>query len=288
MLHSVSPVSASLPIVAFPSTHAHRLKSIDMLRGVAMLLMALDHCSVAAHVNLTAESYDGVRPQLDSWPYVLTGLLTNLASGIFFALTGVSVAFFETSRRKRGWSEWQITRFLFIRAGILLVLDQFVNRFGWYVGLMTFDVLSALAFALVVISLARHLPLRVLALASLGLFLVYPLLVQWFPYNPAQPFSAIAAVLLQHQLASAPAVEFPFLGRLALVLAGYVCGRLLQMGRITLVPRRLFQIALAGYAIWLVLRLLDGYGNFLPYQSGWPWYYFFIENKEPPSITFLL
>jgi hypothetical protein len=33
----------------------------------------------------------------------------------------------------RGWTEWQLTRFLLIRAAILLVLDQVINRVGWWV-----------------------------------------------------------------------------------------------------------------------------------------------------------
>ena len=96
-----------------------------MLRGVAMLLMALDHSSYFAQFDVTAETYDGVRPILGSWPHVVTGLVTNLASNIFFTLAGVSVAFFEESRRRRGWSEWMITRFLVTRALVRTMLSDY-------------------------------------------------------------------------------------------------------------------------------------------------------------------
>ena len=94
-----------------------RLVVIDMFRGVAMLLMALDHSAYFANTGVTAESYGNVRPVLESWPHVLTGLLQRTwLPGYFFMLAGTSVSFFERSRRKQGWTEWQITRYLLIRA----------------------------------------------------------------------------------------------------------------------------------------------------------------------------
>ncbi len=267
-----------------------RYAAIDMLRGAAMVFMALDHWAAFTRVNITAEGYGGVRPALSSPVYVLTGLITNLASGIFFTLTGASIAFFERSRRKRGWTEWEITRFLLIRAAILLVLDQVINRVGWGVtDLPLFEILSALAFALIALAFVRQLPLRVIAGLAAALFVGYPLLVSLFPHNPDQPLSVITTILLQHHRDAAPWVETPWLGRICLVLAGYVFARLLNDGKLTISTRWLW-VALAGFAMWLVLRLglLQGYGDFLPFEPGSPWVDLFIDSKHPPSLTFLL
>ncbi|MBN8619911.1 MAG: DUF1624 domain-containing protein [Anaerolineae bacterium] len=295
MLEEASNMAAqaSVPIAA-PISKAEvkedRFIAIDMLRGIAMLLMALDHWAAFARVNITAEGYDGVRPALGGAFHIFTGLLTNLASGIFFTLTGTSIAFFERSRRKRGWTEWEITRFLLIRAGILLVLDQVVNFVGWHVtDLPLFEVLSALAFGLIVLAFARHLPLKVIAIGAGVLFLGYPLLVMLFPHNPDQPLSAVTTILLQNHRASFPNVETPFLGRLSLVLAGYVLGRLLREGKISIQPQWLW-VATGGLVAWLVLRLgvLNGYGDYMPYNSQDGWLSFLIDSKHPPSLTFLL
>lgn len=270
---------------------SQRLVAIDMLRGVAMLLMALDHWAAFARINLMAEGYNGKRFPLGNWAEILTGLISNLSSGIFFTLAGTSIAFFERSRRKRGWTEWDITRFLLIRAGILLILDQVVNFVGWHVtNLPLFEVLSAIAFSIIVLSVARLLPLRIVALLSAALFVLFPLFVQVFPHNPDQPLSAITTILFQnHRDQGFPEVEDPLLGRVSLMLAGYVMGRLLSQGKISISPRWLWA-ALAGFIVWFVLRLglLQGYGDFLPYQAGAPWIDFFIDNKHPPSLTFLL
>jgi uncharacterized membrane protein len=271
------------------AVRTQRLAAIDMLRGVAMLLMALDHWAAFAGVNLAAEGYGSVRPMLSGIGSIVTGLLTNLASGIFFTLTGTSIAFFERSRRKRGWSEWQITRFLLIRAAILLVLDQVINRIGWRVEGLLFEVLSSIAFCIIVLAFARHLPLRLIGALAAILFLIYPLLVTLFPYDPHHPLSVITTILLQHHRDVPPMVETPALSRLSLVLAGYVLGRLLNDNKITISPRWLWA-ALACLVGWLALRLgmLHGYGDFLPYEPGTAWINFFVDSKHPPSLTFHL
>lgn len=286
------PVQLDVDAAARPADAAvtKRLVAIDLLRGVAMLLMVLDHWAPFTRVDLTAEGYNGVRPELGTWGQIITGLITNLSSGIFFTLTGTSVAFFERSRRKRGWTEWEITRFLLIRALILLVLDQVVNRIGWAVTeLPLFEVLSALAFTLMVLSVYRLLPLRVIVVSAAVLFLIYPLLVTLFPHDPARPLSSVTTILLQNNRDSFPMVANPLLARLSIVLFGYVVGRLLAEGRIKISLSWLW-VALGGFVAWFLLRmgLLQGYGDFLPYQPGAPVIDLFIDSKQPPSFTFLI
>ena len=272
------------------STGSQRLAAIDLLRGIAMLLMALDHWAAFARINVNAEGYAGVRPALGNPLEILVGLVTNLSSGIFFALAGTSIAFFENSRRKRGWSEWEITRFLLIRAVILLVFDQIINLIGWSVrGSILFEVLSAIAFAIIALAFIRLLPLRVVAGLGIVLFIGYPLLASLFPHNPDQPLSIITTVLLQNHREGFIQVETPMLGRLSLMLAGYVMGRLL-IDRTVQISLRWLWIAGGGLVAWLVVRLglLQGYGDFLPYSPGAPWIDLLIDSKHPPSLTFLL
>lgn len=269
---------------------SQRLAAVDLLRGFAMLLMALDHWAAYARINLNAEGYAGVRPALGNPLEILIGLVTNLSSGIFFALAGTSIAFFEKSRRKRGWSEWEISRFLLIRAAILLIFDQIINVIGWSIrDAILFEVLSAIAFSMIVLAVIRLLPLRVIVVVGVGLFIGYPLLVALFPHNPDQPLSIITTVLFQNYREGLIQVETPLLGRLSLMLGGYVLGRLLSDRTVRISPRWLW-IAGAGLAAWLVLRLglLQGYGDFLPYTPGSPWIDLLIDSKHPPSLTFLL
>jgi uncharacterized membrane protein len=287
-----TPAPAQVDAAARPAetTASRRLASIDMLRGIAMLLMALDHWSSFARVDVVAEGYRGIPPQLGTLAQTIVGLLTNLSSGIFFMLTGTSIAFFERSRRKRGWTEWEITRFLLIRAALLLVLDQIVNRVGWAVtDLPLFEVLSAIAFTVIVLSMARLLPLRMIILIAAALFLIYPALVTLFPHDPQRPLANLTTILLQHNRDVHPMVENPLLARVSIVMGGYVMGRLLAEGKIKISASWLW-VVLGMFVTWLVLRLwlLQGYGDFVPYNAGSSWLYLFIDSKQPPSFTFLL
>lgn len=265
-----------------------RLVVLDILRGVAMLLMALEHSAWFAHTNYVAETYGRASYRLDTLPHILIGLMTNTAAGVFFTLTGSSVAFFENSRRRRGWSEGHITRFFIVRALILLVLDWILSRFGWQQPTFYFDVLSALAFALVTLAFIRRLPLWVIGVVAIALFFLYPALVDLFPYDPAQPWTIVNAYLFQYHNTSFPWVEFPALGRLSLVLMGYVAGRLLIEGRITLKPGRILLMAAGSLILGITLRLVGGYGNFTPLAPGSSAIDIFIESKQPPSMVFLL
>jgi uncharacterized membrane protein len=269
------------------ATQSQRLTVIDMLRGFAMLVMALEHSAYFTRTNYVAESYGRAQPDVQSLAHILIGFITNTASGIFFTLMGTSVAFFENSRRKKGWSEWQITRFFLIRGLILFVLDKFMSRFAWHQATWTVDVLSTIAINLVVLAFIRRLSWRIIAIVAVSLFFVYPLLVDRFPYDATQPFSAVTTILLQYHTDAPPFVEFPVLGRLSLVLMGYVLGRLLIEKKIT-ITSRVFWLVPVFLVAGCGLRLLGGYGNFTPYQVDQPWVYFFIESKQPPSTVFLL
>jgi uncharacterized membrane protein len=271
------------------AVRSERLVVIDMLRGVAHVLMALIHLAPFARTDFLAVSQGGVMPQLSTLPHILIGLIASVAPTIFFTLVGTSMAFFENSRRKRGWTNGQITRFFLIRALILLILERPLSVFVWGEPLFTFTVLTAIAFAMVVLTLVRLLSLRVVAGLAGILFCVYPLLVERFPYDPSQPLSQITTILVQYHFEEGSAffVEFSLLGWLPLVLVGYVLGRLLLERKIRITPR-LIWLAVALLAATGVLRALGGYGNFTPYQPGMPFIYFFVESKQPPSMVYLL
>jgi uncharacterized membrane protein len=286
---TIAPQSLAVNFNASEGVRKDRIAVIDMLRGVAMMLMALSHSAEFAHSEYGAESYGRMMPVVSSLPRVLVGFLTDTASGIFFTLTGASIAFFENSRRKQGWTEWQITRFFLIRAAILVAFDVLISAVAWRQLPLTFDVLSAIAFAVVVLAFVRLLPLRVIAGLSVLLFFTYPLLVNQFPYDTSQPLPMVTSILVQFGREGPVHVEFPALGRLSLVLMGYVMGRLLLEKKVSLASAT--HVLGLGFAFLLtafILRLIGGYGNFTPYQPGMPFVDFFIESKQPPSIVFLL
>src|SRR5258705_2329640 len=125
---NVSPAYLAVAPAPTPAPHRQaqasaRLAVVDALRGVAILLMALDHSAFFSHVSVQAEHNSDYPTVLGAWGYVVTGLLTNIAAPTFWLLSGASIALLADSSRRRRGSEWAATRFLLIRAGLLVVLD---------------------------------------------------------------------------------------------------------------------------------------------------------------------
>src|SRR5262245_42480550 len=89
---------------------APRLVAIDAMRGLALWLMALEHAAGFAHVRTQAEHYTGRQTILWSWPYWVTGLITNIAPLVFWFAAGLSVCLYAAGKRRSGASESSVRR----------------------------------------------------------------------------------------------------------------------------------------------------------------------------------
>ena len=101
-----------------------RLDFIDLLRGLVMVVMALDH---------TRDFFgsSGMNPRDVADPALfLTRWITHFCAPIFILLSGVSAYLYG----QRGRSTAELSRFLFTRGFWLMVLEFTVVRLGW-----TFD-----------------------------------------------------------------------------------------------------------------------------------------------------
>lgn len=152
---------------AFPGTpRAERLISVDLLRGIVMVLMALDH---------VRDFFTYVRPQPEDVVHTtlalfMTRWVTHFCAPVFFFLAGTG-AFLSSTRK----SPKELSAFLWKRGLLLVVMEETIVNFGWtffpiFPGFSAL-VIWALGWSMIFLGLlVRWLPLR--AIAAIGVAIV--------------------------------------------------------------------------------------------------------------------
>ena len=134
------------------ATLSTRSLAPDLLRGLLMVLQAIDHCSVSQGawrhgVALESEA-DGTIVNTWNDPIAWTArTLTHLCAPGFMFLLGMGVVYFGRSRAKLGWTSQQMAKHFAIRAFVLAAVNEV---FGLYVGRGKFAILNIVLLALAV------------------------------------------------------------------------------------------------------------------------------------------
>lgn len=269
-----------------------RLLPLDALRGLIMVLMALDHANhFIAQQHPPGEYWGGKFPVYDAPLAFLTRFVTHLAAPGFFFLMGVSMLLFAHSRRARGWSEWAIFRHFVIRGALLMVLQLLVANRAWelssggwvldtYIG-----VLFALGAAMILGSALLRLKPNCLLVLTVALVLGTELLVPE-PGLWGKRMSLLKLLLIAPGGDQVLWSNYPALPWLELVTLGMLFGHWL-IDQPQKAFERAFKLGGALILAFLVLRYIDRFGNIRP-RAGDTWIDFFNVVKYPPSITFTL
>jgi len=287
---ATSPASVPAEVRALDRRRV-RIESVDIVRGVIMILMALDHTrdyfgdAAASPTNLATASA----------ALFMTRWITHLCAPVFFLLTGTGASL---ARRRRSTSE--LSRFLFTRGLWLIFLELVVYRclilqfnFDYQVTVLT--VLWALGWAMIVLSALVYLPVKVVAAIGTVIIVLHNLLDS----VNAQALGSFAPVWTvlhgpgvvftdgHHMLFAA----YPLVPWVGVTAVGYGLGELYRWDG---ARRRAFLLR-AGVvltAAFVVLRAVNVYGD----PSRWavqstPLFTllsFVNTTKYPPSLLFLL
>ena len=129
-----------------------RIAAVDIVRGLAMILMALDHTRDFLGVNANP-----VDLATTTAPLFFTRWITHFCAPTFFLLTGTS-AWLSGRGRPASQLSWR----LLTRGAWLLLLEltvfRFVLQFNFDYHTTLLNVLWALGWAMMVLSLLVYLP----------------------------------------------------------------------------------------------------------------------------------
>ena len=293
-----SPAAVARTTPSAVSAPSPRIVSVDVLRGIVMVIMALDH----SRDFLTNRHFAPEDLAHTSGALFFTRFITHYCAPVFAFLAGTG-AFLSTSRGK---SLQELSRFFVTRGLWLLLLEFTVVDFAWgFVPWAHGGVIWILGWSMIMMALIVRLPVRWIAVLGLGMIATHNLLDR---INPASfgKFDWIWIflhspghfVIGDHFLFSVRYVLIPWVGVMAV---GFAFGKLLLRS-----DRRKWTLILgiAATILFFVLRGINLYGNGvagLPFgypRSAGPWSIqptisltvisFFNTLKYPPSLDYLL
>ena len=286
-----------------------RLFYIDLMKGVIMILMALDHARAFISKNHPSEFWAVSMPdyQGDGFAF-LTRLITHICAPGFFFVMGVSMVLYQHKHQVANRSTWLLYKFFSLRGLMLILLQLTVVNIAWLFGSLSatgtkesygtaviqgnsgelwiyFGVLSALGCALLVTSWLLRLPNALVLLLSLTSIAASILIL---PGNDQVTvgYPEWLRVLAIPGQTDYLAVRYSLLPWLSLTLLGVFYGRSTLNNRIK-TNRIGFIIGLCCVAAFFVLRYRGGFGNIHP-PASLHWIDFFNVTKYPPSLCFLL
>jgi uncharacterized membrane protein len=260
-----------------------RIESIDVLRGVVMILIALDH--VRDYFGAPGNPTDPARA---STALFFTRWVTHFCAPVFFLLTGTG-AFLARGRT----STPDLSRFLIARGVWLVVLELtlfrcFAYQFNVDYRVTMLVILWALGWSMIGLGLLVRLP--VLAVTTFGLALVA--LHNLFD---GMRGGALWTILHGQGVIAGPPhvifVAYPLVPWIGMTAAGYGLGEVFTWPR----DRRCRFLVRAGMAMtagFVLLRGANVYGDpsrWRAYASGTRTLLSFLNaTKYPPSLLFLL
>jgi len=263
-----------------------RIESIDVVRGVIMILMALDHVR-------DFFGNPGVSPTdlgATSIPLFFTRWITHFCAPVFFLLTGTGA---YLSLRKK--SKAELVRFLFTRGLWLIFLELVVVRcLGWQFNfdyhVMILNVLWALGWAMIALSGLAYLPDW--AVATFGLMMIagHNLLDSVETSNPLWSILHSPNFLVNDPR-HIVFVAYPLIPWIGVTAAGYALGQIYGWPS---ARRRAFLLP-AGIGLssaFIILRAINIYGDPQRWSTqtsaAFTVLSFLNTTKYPPSLLFLL
>ena len=273
------------------TTTKTRVQSIDLLRGIVMVLMAIDHVRV----------YSGI-PSWGVTPGIFfTRWVTHFCvpSFVFFAGTSAFLYGQKINDSKK------LSRFLFTRGLLLIILEWTIIRFFWtfnldYAGFTLAGVIWMLGWCMILLALMVRIPARAMGLTPcwlmgliggliIGFQYLFAYVPRLLPAGARGDFSWFWAFIYptgieDHRYITILYVIVPWIG---VMMLGYCFGRIILMDP---VKRRKWCLGIGGLAVatFIIASCIITLGHSGQDDDRAFIYRFLDQRKYPPSVWYLL
>jgi uncharacterized membrane protein len=245
-----------------------RISSIDLMRGVVMVIMALDHTRGFFHiVAFTINPTDLAQ----TTPAIfLTRWITHFCAPTFVFLSGTSIRLSLQRKSKK-----ELSRFLCTRGLWLVFLEFTVVRFSFFFNLYydatVVQVIYTIGMSMIIMSAIIHLKEKIILIAGIVITAGHNLLDS-AKLDPGHPLFAFWRFVYQAgPLQIGPGkfflVEYPVLPWLGIMMLGFSMGQWYVKGFDPVQRQKLMLIVgLGGTLLFLILRGINVYGDPAPWQ----------------------
>ena len=271
----------------------HRYVALDWMRGIVMVLMAVDHASGAYNKGrLFTDSIFLYQPGMElPAPQFFTRWITHICAPTFLFLAGTALALSVEKRQRARESNTSIDRYLLTRGLIIAALDPILISRFWGYGSVMLQVLFAIGVSLVLMIPLRRLRTTWLLGASLG-FIFFGELLTGALLRLSDEGTLFGALLIHGGEFPRLLVSYPVFPWLAVMVLGFVFGRKLLRIRDSTSgrwspERMLFLGGGASLAVFGIVRALNHYGNMLLLRENGSLIQGLHVSKYPPSLSFL-
>lgn len=270
-----------------------RITSIDFVRGLVMMIMALDH--VRDLILLPTYPQDPTVLETTTPALFATRWITHLCAPTFVFLSGTSA--YLSMKNQANFSESR--RFLITRGLWLVFVNFTINNFAIFLDIhfsvLFSQVIAVIGFGFIGLGLLLKLPTRTLAIVGLIIIFGHDIFQNVsFPQNP--PLNLVWVLFMgsgffpltpEHGIL----ITYPIIPWLGIMLAGFGFGELYNLPSEK--RKKLFlQIGLGALIVFVALRTFNIYGNISHWsfqKNGLFSFFSFINTtKYPPSLLFTL
>lgn len=267
-----------------------RIESIDLLKGLVMVIMALDH--VRDYFHYSAFFFDPADPIQSNLPLFFTRWITHFCAPIFSFLAGLS-ACMAGKRRTRS----ELSDFLLKRGIWLIFVELTIVGFAW-----TFDVefrtfglrvIWSLGISMMVLAALIYLPRVYILIVCLLLICCHNLFdgvhfpgnVLWTLIHEQDVFQLFGNTKL--------VIGYPLVPWIAIMALGYYFGGFYDQSIDSNKRKKLFNcIGGIAIAVFVLLRFTNLYGDPTPFKHyttlSQDIISFLNPNKYPPSFLYVL
>ena len=245
-----------------------RIASIDVMRGLVILLMAVDHVRERFFYHLNVS--DPMDLEMTSPALFFTRMTAHLCAPTFVFLTGMAAWLYANPANKPPRSA---SSFLLKRGLFLVLIEITLVNFSWFGNFDTIwlQVIWAIGLSMIALSLMVKLPFLIIGLVGVVIVTGHNLLSP-IAFNPGETGYTLWAILHDRGIIFDGAIRikasYPVLPWIGVILLGYCAGPLYARTMDMLARRkRLIGLGLSFLAMLLVLRGFNIYGEVLPWQA---------------------